>query len=381
MPDQRMLQLIGDLRPAGAENVVVNLAKGLKFFKFDVLVLSREGGSLLQKLNGISTQVLSKKGLFDWQYLLALSKFVHNNKIDIIHSHLFGNNFYGFLAALLTKRKVILTIHGEDCFKSKKRKLFYKSVAPFVSKIVTVSKPLYQRLVSGLGIKKEKVSLIPNGIDTTLFQCTIDLINQKRKLGISIDAPIIGAVGNIKPVKGYDILLNAAADILKVIPNACFLIVGGVDPHYKECMRDLKARTVGKNLINNVYFLGERDDVERILPILDIYVLPSRSEGTSIALLEAMASGRPIIATNVGGTPDIIEDNKTGILIPPEDPSSLSEAIIKLLKNNSIAKKMGENTRIAVQKDHSVDSMVNNYINLYNEIITFSDNQVSEEKA
>lgn len=368
MPNKRVLQLIGNLRPGGAENVVVNLAKGLKAQKLDVMVLSREGGSLLQQLYGISTQVLPKKGIFDWQYLLALSKLVYTNKIDIIHSHLFGNNFYGFLASLITKRKVIFTIHGEDCFKSRNRILFYKSVAPFVSKIVTVSKPLYRFLIDELCIRKEKVSLIPNGINTSFFRHRIGLENHKKKIGLPLDVPIIGAIGNISPVKGYDILLNAAINVHNEIPNACFVIVGGTSQHYEEYMKDLRALAITKNITDKVFFLGKRDDVEEILPLFDVYVLPSRSEGTSIALLEAMASGRPIIATNVGGTPDIIESNKTGIIIPPEDPYSLSNAIIKLLKNSSLAKGLSERAQLVVEKEFSIDSMLTNYMSLYEEI-------------
>jgi glycosyltransferase involved in cell wall biosynthesis len=367
--NKRILQLIGDLEPGGAENLVVNLSKSLKSFNIDVSICSREGGSLLQKLDGVPTHILLKNKLFDWKYLLALSKLIRSNKIDIVHTHLFGNNFYGFLAAIITKRKVILTIHGEDCLKSKKRIFFYRVVAPFVSKIVTVSKPLYRRLLEDLCLNKEKVSLIINGIDTSLFNKSIDIINQKRILGFPVNVPLIGAIGNIKPVKGYDILLNAAVNVHKELPNAYFIIIGGVRQQYQNCMKYLKALAVGKNILNKVFFIGERNDVEKLLPILDVYVLPSRSEGTSIAMLEAMASGRPIVATKVGGTVDIIENNKTGLLVPPEDPASLAKAIMQLLKNQSLAKMLGEQAQLMAEKEFSVGSMIEKYLALYDEVL------------
>lgn len=369
MVNPRVLQLIGNLNPAGAENVVVNLANGLKTAGFDVLVLSREGGSLVQKLNGVITRIIPKEKTIDLRYVVTLSKFISKNKIDIIHTHMFGNNFYGFCAALLTRRKVIFTIHGEDCFRSRKRLVFYRYFAPFVSRVVTVSKPLYNRFVYEIGIKKEKVSLIPNGIDTYRFQKKIDIADQRRKMGIPLDSPIVGAVGNIKPVKGYDIFLNAAVDVNKKMPKACFIIVGGVRQYNEETMKALRTLVNEKKLSGNVYFLGERNDVENILPLFDVYVLPSRSEGTSIALLEAMAAERPIVATNVGGTPYIIESDKTGILVPPEDASSLSDAIIKLLEDRLLAGSLGKHARIVAEKDYSVDSMINQYAALYNEII------------
>lgn len=364
---KRILQLIGDLDPGGAENVVVNLTKGLKAFNYKVAISSRKEGSLIQSLDGIPTFILSKKGLVDWRYLLTLCHIILKHKIDLIHSHLFGNNLYGFLAAVLTRRSTILTIHGEDCFNSKKRLLFYWLASPFVSKIVAVSKPLYRQLIEDLSIKKEKVVLIKNGIDTSLFCKMIDL-NKKEKLGLPIKAPVIGAIGNIKPVKGYDTLLNAAVYISREVPEARFIIVGGAY-QYEACFKDLKALTVEKGLQDKVYFLGKSDDVKDILHILDVYVLPSRSEGISIALLEAMASGRPIVATKVGGTPDIIEDGNTGLLIPPEDPSSLASAIIQLLKNKSLSKSLGQQAKLVAEKEFNVNSMVEKYSALYNEVL------------
>ncbi|OFW63497.1 MAG: hypothetical protein A2Z35_06580 [Actinobacteria bacterium RBG_19FT_COMBO_36_27] len=369
MVNPRVLQLIGNLNPAGAENVVVNLANGLKTVGFDVLVLSREGGSLLQKLDGVITHIIPKEKTIDLKYIVTLSKFISKNKIDIVHTHLFGNNFYGFCATLLTGRKVIFTIHGEDCFRSRKRLFFYRHFAPFASKVVTVSRPLYDRFIYETGIKKEKVSLIPNGIDTYRFQKKIDLTDQRKKLGIPLDFPIVGAVGNIKPVKGYDIFINAAVDVNKKMPKACFVIVGGVRQRNEETMKALRALVNEKKLSGNIYFLGERNNVENILPLFDVYVLPSRSEGTSIALLEAMAAERAIVATNVGGTPYIIESNKTGILVPPEDASLLSNAIIKLLEDKSLAGSLGKYARIVAEEKYSVDSMINQYAALYNEII------------
>jgi len=372
MAKRHILQLIGDLDPGGAENVVANLANGLQTSGYDVTICSRKTGSLIQRLHNVPVLILPKRRSVDLRYLLKFTLFLHHRNIDLVHSHLFGNNLYGFLASLLTGRKSILTIHGEDCFASKKRMIFYRLVAPFVSRIIAVSKSLHNQLTQDLCIKEEKVTLIPNGIDTARFQKKIDLIYKKKKLGLPTDAPLIGAIGNIKPVKGYDIFLEAAVSVKQKFPEACFIIVGGVY-QYKEYMKELEVQTWENDLQNQVYFLGKRDDVEEILPLLTVYVLPSRSEGSPIALLEAMASGRPIVATGVGGIPDIIENDISGLLIPPADPSSMANAIIQLLENQSMAKKMGEHAQRVVEECYSVNSMVEKYLILYDEVLNAKD--------
>jgi len=158
--NKRILQLIGDLNPGGAERLVVSLARALKDNKYHVVICSREMGSLMQNIKDISTVVLPKRKLIDPKYILSLCRSVREQRINLIHSHLFGNDLYGFWVSVLTGKKAILTIHGEDSFRSKRRRLFYKLVAPFVFRIVAVSKPLYTRLKEDLCIDERKISLI-----------------------------------------------------------------------------------------------------------------------------------------------------------------------------------------------------------------------------
>ena len=164
---KRILQLIGDLDPGGAERVVISLSNHLRDNGYPVMICSRKGGELIKEGNNVPVQIISKTFLLDPLYILRLCRFVVKNKIGIIHSHLFGNNLYGFIVSLLTGRKIIFTIHGEDCFQNKKRILFYKITAPFVLKIVAVSPSISEKLINEMGIERSKVELIVNGINAS----------------------------------------------------------------------------------------------------------------------------------------------------------------------------------------------------------------------
>jgi len=370
MRKARIVQLIGCLKKSGAERVVVDLAKGLKSVNYEVTVCSREGGSLIPELNGVPTIILPKRGLIDSKHLLGLCEILRREKIDLIHTHLFGNNLYGFFASILTGKKIIFTVHGEDCLKSKRRLVFYRLAGPFVSKIVTVSGFLYEKVRKEVGISEGKLAVIANGINTEQFRNERVDTFDKRGLGLPGDGLVVGTIGTMKPVKGQDILIKAAAEVIRQVPEACFAIVGRPSQYHREYEEYLFRLRRDYGLENQVYFLGERDNVEAILPLFEVFVLPSRSEGTSIALLEAMASGRAIVATNVGGNPHLIHDKKTGLLVPPEDPGCLAEAIITLLRNRSFARRLAENAQRAAEKEYRVESMVERYAALYDEVLS-----------
>ena len=366
---KKVLLLVGDLEPGGAEHVVVSLAKSLDGATYAMSICSREGGSLEKGLEGISTILVPKQKnmSFDPVYLRALCRLILRERIDLVHSHLFGNDLYGMLAALITGRRAILTIHGEDSLKTPLRQLFYRLASRLVSRIVTVSSSLHRRLTEDVGITSRKVTLIPNGIDVTVFRRRTDVDAKKRELGLPASGPIIGCVGNIKPVKAYDVLLNAAAQVIRKAPQARFLIIGEVY-QFTDYMKELGALADCHRLNGYVRFLGKREDLDELLPLMDVYVLCSRSEGRSIALLEAMASGRPIVATRVGGTPEVLEDGKTGLLVPPEDPYALAKAITLLLDDRSCAARLGEHARHAVEQ-YSLAGMALRYAELYGEIL------------
>jgi glycosyltransferase involved in cell wall biosynthesis len=182
----------------------------------------------------------------------------------------------------------------------------------------------------------------------------------RTELGIASTDPVIGVVGSLYPVKGHHHLLAAVPQVLRVYPQATFLIVGKGD--LEDSLREEVMR---RGLERAVRFLGYREDVPNLLSIMDIFVLPSLSEGLSLALLEAMAAGKPVVATNVGGNPELVRDGVTGFSVPPQDPDAIAGGILSLLGDERRRKIFGDNGRQRVKQYFSLEAMADNYQKLY----------------
>lgn len=370
MKNPRILQLIGEFTNGGAENIVVNLSNKLRRENWEVIISARKDGPLSSLLsNKKCVYFINKQRTVDLKYLYKLVSLIREHNIDLIHSHLFGNDLFGFIAAKYAGIKIIQTIHGMDSFNSKKRVFAYNMMAPFVDKVVTVSESLEREMLKVVSLKKDKICTISNGIDLEKYDVTKDYQLIIEEIGMNNSFPIIGAVGNVKPVKGYDILIKAAVSIREQYHNAKFLIFGDTT-EYKEYKEILDKLILKYDLTRQIKFMGYRSDVVKYLPIFDMYVLPSRSEGLSVALLEAMLFRKPIVATNVGGNMAALENGKNGLLVPPEDPEALSKSMLRLLSDKNLSKVLSANASGTVRTKYSLDKMTENYKELYLTIVS-----------
>lgn len=362
----RILEVIGHFDAAGAETVVLHLANDLARAGHDVFVTSRVPGALAASLENVGYVVIPKSGTLDLGYLWRLCRLIRRLKIDVVHSHLFGNNVYAFVAAKLTGRRIIITLHGFESFRSRKRILAYRLMAARADRVVVVSRALqdaFERLVGRAGAH---LALVPNGIDLRRFREAIAGDDLRAELGLDPAAPVVGAVGNIKPVKGYDVLVEAWRQVAAVRPDARLLVVGapsdgGENRTFKE---RLDRRVAELGLKGSVRFLGSRSDVHRLLRTFTVYTIPSRSEGMSLALLEAMASGRAVVATAVGGNPHLIQDGVTGLLVPPEDPDALAASILTLFGDAARREALGRQATASVER-FAVAAMTEAYLRIY----------------
>lgn len=213
--------------------------------------------------------------------------------------------------------------------------------------------------------------VIENGIAGTNIKALNIFPGKRKELNFPPDVSIIGTVGNISYVKGHDVLITAFEKVVKAQGDARLVIVGDTiqksDANFKATLEKMVYRL---NLKNKVLFLGGRGDVEEILPLFDVFVLSSRNEGTSIALLEAMISGAPIIATDVGGNPGVIEHEVNGLLVAPNDPESLSKGIVRLINDRNLASQLGSNARVVAQERFGLQTMVDRYEKIYREVLT-----------
>jgi glycosyltransferase involved in cell wall biosynthesis len=330
---------------------------------------ARKNGPVSKELPNLSEVVIiPKKSGFDLIYLKRLVRLVRERNIDIIHSHLFGPNLFGFLAAKLTRRKIIQTIHGRDCLATRKRIVTYKHMSPWVDRIVTVSELLEQEFRNKVRKNRIKLTTIHNGINLARFATPIDKEKKLKLLELPTNSTIIGAVGNVKPVKGYDVLIESFRILQTKVPNSVLLITGEIFPKHETYKIYLDSLIRQYKLEDKVFYLGYRSDVAEILKLFDVYVMSSRSEGLSVSLLEAMAAERPVVATDVGLNRHVIRDGVNGLVVPSENPKALAEALSKTLIYPDMAKTLGQKAIETVRDRFSDDVMGRRYQELYNEI-------------
>ena len=307
----------------------------------------------------------------DLKALLAIARVIRVEKPDIVHTHTSKAGIIGRLAARICgSPHIIHTPHGH---------VFYGHFGAIRSALFLCIERLFGRMthrVVGLSAgecrdyihfnvyPKEKIVQIHSGVDVEKYKaCQVNKVEKKRSLGIKPTGPVIGFVGWLLPIKGPMHLLQAMDNVWLEHPeaNLVFLGKGNLDVSLRSA-----ALKSGKN--GSVRFLGWRDDVEEIMPLFDIFVLPSLNEGMGRVLVEAMAAGKPLIASDVGGIPDLVEDGCNGLLVPPGDPGGLADAIMRLIRNPDEAKKMGLRGKGMCER-YGVDAMIGKLDMLYSELL------------
>jgi glycosyltransferase involved in cell wall biosynthesis len=251
-------------------------------------------------------------------------------------------------------------VHGKNYFWEKlRRRVAYRLVSRH-GRMVAVSQDLKRFIHEKVGIPETRVEVIYNGVALAQTVTDEDVQKCKVELGISGGYPVLGVVGSLYPVKGHRFLLEAMPEILGRWPKAQLLVIGRgeLEIALKEQVEQL---VIGAN----VHFLGMRQDVSRLLSLLDAFVLPSSSEGLSIALLEAMASGKPVVATRVGGNPELIDHGRTGFLAQPEDARDLAANLLKLLSDPGTMHQFGRQAAERVRQHFSMEQMADRYRDLY----------------
>jgi sugar transferase (PEP-CTERM/EpsH1 system associated) len=292
--------------------------------------------------------------------IYRLSKRFRDSGIDIVHSHNWGTFLYADVAARLANVPVMIHgEHGRDTREHEegwKRSVIWNALKGNVHKFVAVSENIAEDLVSLMRVPPEKIVVIPNGVDTEIFRPDRDGGVARKNMGIGGDRKIIGTVGWFREVKDHETLIRAFSRVKARAPEAFLLIIGeSTDPERTRTLRKL-ASDLG--VADFILFLGGRADVPELLAAIDVYVNSSIYEGMSNTILEAMAAGKPVVATRVGGTPKIVEDGTTGILVPPKDEIALSEEILTLFRDRETAMRMGESGRKRIERLHSMEYMV-----------------------
>jgi len=365
MKQTKVLFIISQLAVGGAERQLLELVKHLDKDKYlpKVCSLSEKTqlGEYFRKA-GVEIAVIGRKHSIDFNRLLQLYRLLKREKPIIVHTFMHSANTYGRIAAKLAGVPIIIASERGFNFLDRSwiRIQIDRLLAKFSQQLVTNSKELKQSIVKFHRINQEKVITIYNGIDVLRFDFKINVTAQKRELKLNLTSPTVGIVARLTPVKNHACFLQAARKVLGRFPNTKFLIVG--DGELREA---LESMAEGLELSDNVIFTGSRSDVPQLLSILDVSVLCSFSEGMPNAVLESMASGKPVVVTDVGGCSEIVKDGEDGFLVASDNPHALAEKIKRLLVDRDAAKAMGRTGRKRIEEQFTIGKMVKNYEQLY----------------
>ncbi len=359
----KILLLTTHLNLGGIGCYTLSLAKSLKKHGHNVLVVS-SGGDLVSELNRegithIKIDINTKSELSPRVFLAVfrLRSIINKEGIEIIHAQSRVTQVVADRVAKLSRAPYVTTCHG--FFRPHwARRVF----GCWGDRVIAISEAVREHLVNDLRVKKEKIALVHNGVDIAKFS---HLYSEDEKEKFRAEAglgsgPVMGIIARLSPVKGHKYLLAAMREVVNLRPDAQLLIVG--EGPSKE---GLLNQTIILGLKKNVIFLGSTLDTTKPLSVIDIFALPSLKEGLGLSIMEAQAAGIPVIASNVGGIYTIIKDNENGLLIPPKDSLSLAQAIMKLINNPKLAKKMGERGREIIREKFSLDKMTEKIEEVY----------------
>ena len=309
---------------------------------------------------GVRTYVMPLAGRFYLQWFRACLRLLRKERVALIHAHEFSAIVCGWIVATVAGVPMVATVHGKNYFWEKlRRRVVYRLVSRRGT-LIAVSQDLKRFVCDKVGIAEKRVDVIYNGVATTKTVTDEDTQKCKAEIGVSECYPVLGVVGSLYPVKGHRFLLEAMPEILRRCPKAMLLVIGR-----GELEAALKEQVEQLAIGGNVKFLGMRQDVPRLLSVLDAFVLPSLSEGLSLALLEAMVSGKPVVATRVGGNPELIDHGRTGFLVQPEDARELAANLVTLLSDPEMMQELGRQGAERVRQRFSMEQMVDRYRDLY----------------
>lgn len=360
-----ILHVIDTTGPGGAEVVFITLAERLARRGHRSIALIRGPGWVQDELRrrGIEPVVIDAKGSFNLRYVRELVRLIRHERVDVVQSHLLGSNVYCALAGWLTHTPVVGTFHGmvdirpDERFRRAKLWVLQRGIRRYVA----VSRSLAEAVAREGLLDPARTSVIYNGIDTARY--ARGRAGQLRaRLGLPEDAIITGSVGNVRPAKAYDVLIEAAARLLPAHPGLHFVIAGHIK---RDLMATLERLMHERGVAERVHFIGFADDTAAFLSDVDVFVLSSSSEGFSLSVVEALASGLPAVVTRCGGPEEIATADHDALMVPTGDPAALAQAIERVLSDPALAARLGAAGRKTVRRRFEVDAMVAAYETLY----------------
>ena len=346
----------------GQENRTLHECVGLKKLGARVIVLCKPESRLAERARAAGIEVrthpmASNRDISAIRYCMSLIK---SASVDVVNTHSGDDSFICAIAGRLSGRRpaIVRTRHLALPITSK------ITYSRFPHRVVTVSEHVRRYLVEVKGIPGGRVVTVPTGIDLARFDPLAAPDTFRAELGVPPDALVVGTIAILRRKKGHHVLLSAIPGILKEVPGVVFVFAGD-GPQRQNIEERIKELGIGES----VRLLGLRTDVPAVLKGLDLFVLPTLEEALGTSFLEAAAMGIPTVGTRVGGVPEAVKDGVTGVLVDPDDAGALAAAVVRLLKDASLRRSMGEAGRKMVERDFSTERMAERMFELYTGLV------------
>ncbi|HOD11618.1 MAG TPA: glycosyltransferase family 4 protein [Candidatus Omnitrophota bacterium] len=357
----KILILATHCNTGGITSYILTLTKGLAQKGHSVHVVTSGGDreQELEKIGAIHTRLdirtKSEVSYKVFTHIPALVKLVRQGRCDVIHAQTRVTQVVAAIVSFFTRVPYVATCHG--FFKPR----FFRRIFPcWGNATIAISQQVKEHLINDFSCDPNSVFLVPHGLDVSTKEWTPqEREERKNVLGLR-SKMIIGIVARLSDVKGHDVLIRAMPRIIKQIPDADLVIVGQgkTEPFLKKLVRELF-------LEGRVHFFSSINGDDNLLPLFDVFVMPSRQEGLGLSVMEAQAQGLAVVASNVGGIPSLIESGKTGVLVDKENPAQLAGAIVDLLKDPDKRKKIACAAQAFAIKNFSLDPMVHGTLQAY----------------
>ena len=357
----------------GAERVLLRMIRQLPRSRYSPIVVTFKIDESLGIAEAISCPlyVYPLHRTYDWKALRVARQIHHlvrSRNIRITHTFHETSDLWGGMVAKMSGCPILISSRRDMGFlRESKHRLAYRYLGRYFNEVQTVSEEVRRFCIEEDGLDPERVVTIHNGVDFPRAPESEDRRTLRARFGLEKATHVVASVGHIRKIKGFDVLLRAAAHVRDVIPGVMFTIAG--DNHEPAHFRELTALSAALRLEPNVTFLGGVEDVGSVLRASDVFCLPSRTEGLSNALLEAMACELPCVATRVGGNPEVLVDGRTGYLVDSEDAESLAARILQLLQHPPAAHRMGLEGRRVMEEQFTTQAMMKRLIDSYERLL------------
>ena len=362
----RVVEVVATGTNGGAQEHVYGLLTRIDPTRYDVHVVSLSHGVSVRKLerHGVTVTVIDEPD--DAIATGALAVLLGDLRPEVVHNHMYRAELVGTRAAIALgeigrpRPYVVSTIHSSRVRSEEDRRVLH-ILTSRMDHLIAVSRSIVEKLHQE-GRDTIPISLIHNGVDLQRYDHQDPCCTLHEEYGLPEGSPIVGVIARLEPEKGHPTLIEAWPAVVAAVPDATLLVVG--EGSRRDALEE-QAKELGVE--RRIVFAGRRDDVPAVTAALDVAVLPSYREALGLTVLEAMALSRPVVASSVGGIPEMVEDGVTGLLVPPRDPAALAAAIVRLLRDHPLADMLGRAGHDLVHERFCIELMVREVERIYDE--------------